>query len=163
MHSTRIFFESLMNLSLFTLVYQVCRHTQIDLRPLACAAPDGESRADSFRTFAHAGNSMVTLASKGYRTLVHATPVILNRDPQVPLAVAQENANPGGVSMLERIGNRLPADLQNVIPRYRIQKARMTFDQNANLASAFGSKSVRCLRESLDEIIRAQGQRTQVI
>src|SRR6267142_5273255 len=141
MHSTRIFFESLMNLSLFALLYQVCRHTQIDLRPLACAAPDGESRADSFRTFAHAGNSMVALASERYRALVHATAAILNRDPQVPLPVAQENANPGGVSMLECIGNRLPPNLQNVIPCYRIQAARMTFHQNSNLASAFGSKS----------------------
>src|SRR5882757_7251763 len=97
------------------------------------------------------------------RVLVDATSVVLNRDSQVPLAVAEENANLAGASVLKSVRDRLPANLQHVVACYGIQSALMTLHQDANLASAFCSKSTRGLRESFDDIIRAQGRGTQIV
>jgi hypothetical protein len=114
----------------------MCRNVQIDFRALAHATSNGNITSQALGSLLHSGHSIVARTAQIQRFLVYAATVILNSNQQVPLAIAQQDMNPAGVSVLKGVRDRLATNLQNVIAGRGVQPALVPFDNDINFRSA---------------------------
>src|SRR6266852_3907899 len=107
------------------LVHELGGNGQTHFGAFADKASDGKTAAQTLCPLLDSGYSVVTRTRRLQGLLTHPAAIIPNPKPQLLLAIAQENMNLPGVGVLKRVGDRLAANLQQIIAGQGVQRTHV--------------------------------------